>query len=120
MSGTYANEDQPPGLPTERSSSEGPISEDRKVEAAANNASMRRIREAQARAEIEIITSITESILVLQVAGDADLSDIVTIRVVEAMREAAEDEQVKAMVPGQALSMLNDLQALLQNWGEVP
>ena len=44
------------------------------------------------------------------------LTDIVTIRMLETMREAAEDEQVKAMVPSQALDTLKQLQEWLRNW----
>lgn len=84
------------------------------VEAATENATMQRIRQAQVRAEIEIIIGITESIQTMQASGDARLTDIVTIRMLEAMREAAEDEQVKAMVPDQALDTMKQLQSWLQ------
>lgn len=87
------------------------------VEAATENAAMRRIRLAQARAEIEIIATITESIQAMQSSGNGQLTDIVTVRMLEAMHAAAEDEQVKAMVPSQALETMNQLQDWLQDWG---
>ena len=90
------------------------------VEAATENAAMQRIRLAQARAEIEIIATITESIQAMQSSGDTRLTDIVTLRMLEAMREAAEDEQVKAMVPSQALDTMKELQGWLQKWDEQP
>jgi hypothetical protein len=77
---------------------------------------MRRLKLAQARAEIEIIVTITESIQVMMSSGDGQLTDIVTIRMLEAMREAAEDEQVKAMVPSQALDTMRQLQRWLRDW----
>lgn len=87
-----------------------------KIEAATENAAMQRLRLAQARAEIEIIAAITESIQAMQSTGDGHLTDIVTIRMLEAMREAAEDEQVKAMVPSQALDTMRQLQNWLRDW----
>jgi hypothetical protein len=87
------------------------------VEAATENAAMRRMKLAQARAEIEIIVTLTESIQAMQSSEDGQLTDIVTIRMLEAMREAAEDEQVKAMVPSQALETMHQLQDWLQDWG---
>jgi regulator of protease activity HflC (stomatin/prohibitin superfamily) len=86
------------------------------VEAATENAALRHLREAQARAEIEIIASLTESIQAMQASQDIQLKDVVTIRLLEAMKEAAEDEDVKAMVPSQALATLNDLVAWLGKW----
>ena len=81
---------------------------------------MQRIKLAQARAEIEIIATITESIQAMQRSEDTQLTDIVTIRMLEAMREAAEDEQVKAMVPSQALDTMKELQGWLQKWDDQP
>ena len=86
------------------------------VEAATESAAMRRIREAQARAEIEIIVRLTDSIRAIQANKDIQLEDVVTIRLLEAMEEAAENEDVKAMVPSQALATLNDLQIWLRKW----
>ncbi|MGD8805952.1 MAG: SPFH domain-containing protein [Chloroflexota bacterium] len=87
-----------------------------KIEAATENAAMQRLKLAQARAEIEVITTITESIQSMLSSGDGKLTDIVTIRMLEAMREAAEDEQVKAMVPSQALDTMRQLQEWLGDW----
>jgi hypothetical protein len=86
------------------------------IEAATETAAMQRLKLAQARAEIEIIATITESIQAMQSSGDGRLTDIVTIRMLEAMREAAEDEQVKAMVPSQALDTMKQLQDWLHDW----
>lgn len=88
----------------------------KEIEAATENAAMRRLKLAQARAEIEIIATITDSIQAMQVGNDGQLTDIITIRMLEAMRKAAEDEQVKAMVPSQALVTMRQLQNWLQNW----
>jgi hypothetical protein len=86
------------------------------IEAATENAAMQRLKLAQAQAEIEIIATITESIQAMQSVTDGQLTDIVTIRMLEAMREAAEDEQVKAMVPSQALDTMRQLQDWLRDW----
>jgi len=89
------------------------------VEAATENAANQRIKRAQARAEIEIVTTLIDSIQALQSSGDGLLTDIVTARVVAAMREAVEDEQVKALVPNQALDRLEQLQDWMQDWDAV-
>ncbi|UCG23610.1 MAG: hypothetical protein JSW55_15915 [Chloroflexota bacterium] len=86
------------------------------VEAATENAALRRKREAQARAEIEIIVGLTESIQAMQANKDIHLKDVITIRLLEAMKEAADDDDVKAMVPSQALATMNDLLSWLHKW----
>ena len=86
------------------------------IEAATENAALRRIREAQARAEIEILMNLTESIQAMRTSKDIQLEDVVTIRILKAMEEAAENKDVKAMVPSQALATMNDLQAWLRKW----
>jgi hypothetical protein len=86
------------------------------IEAATENAVMERLKLAQARAEIEIITTITENIQVMLSSGDRQLTDVVTNRMLEAMREAAEDEQVRAMVPSQALDTMRQMQDWLRDW----
>jgi hypothetical protein len=90
------------------------------VEVATENAANQRIRRAQARAEIEIVTALIDSIQALQSSGDGLLTDIVTARVVEAMQEAVADEQVKALVSSQALDTMNQLQDWMQDWDVVP
>ena len=81
---------------------------------------MKRIRMAQARAQIAIIAEITESIQLMQASSGAELTDIVMIRMLEALREAAEDDQVKAMVPSQALDTLSEMQGWIQQWDGKP
>lgn len=85
------------------------------VEAATAAAAMQRLKLAQARAELEIIVALTESIRAMQSSSDEELTEIVTIRMLEAMREAAEDEQVRAIVPSQALDSMQQLQDWLRS-----
>jgi hypothetical protein len=87
------------------------------IEAATETTAMQRRKLAEARAETEIIATITESIQAMQSSGAGQLADTVTIRMLEAMREAAEDEQVKAMVPSQALDTMRQLQGWLLDSG---
>jgi hypothetical protein len=63
----------------------------------------RRITLARARAQIELIQRIVSSIETMKQSQDAELADIVSLRVVEALEAAQSNELVKALLPQQSL-----------------
>lgn len=86
------------------------------TETAAGEAeAMRRIKLARARAQIEIIESITDSIEAMRRTGETDLTDIVALRMLETMEKALTDETVKAMVPQYMMNTLSQVNSWLQD-----
>jgi hypothetical protein len=67
----------------------------------------RRLKLARARAQIEIIENITNSIEAMRRAHEDDVIDIVALRLIEAIEVAAADDTVKALIPAH---IVNDLQ----------
>lgn len=88
------------------------------MHAAASNAqATRRIKEARARAEIEMIERITESIASLRREENANLNEIITLRMIEALEEAMADDSVQALIPQQVMSRLVlDASNQMQEW----
>ena len=82
--------------------------------AAGKAEAMRRIKLARARAQIEIIESITDSIEAMGRSGETDLTEIVALRMLEAMDKALADDTVKALVPQYVVSTLNQVNRWLQ------
>ncbi|MDX1614187.1 MAG: SPFH domain-containing protein [Candidatus Promineifilaceae bacterium] len=78
----------------------------------------RRLRLARARAQIEIIDRLTRSIDALSKRSDLELSEVVAIRVLEALQQSHRDESVQPLLPEQTLLMLSNMQALLQDGRE--
>jgi regulator of protease activity HflC (stomatin/prohibitin superfamily) len=70
---------------------------------------MRRLKLAQARAQIEIIESITQGIEALRQRGDLDLEEVVALRVVEALRDGVTDQVVRPLIPEQTMSLIQGL-----------
>lgn len=80
----------------------------------------RRIKQARARAQIEIIENITQSIIDMRRNEDIDLIEVVTLRMVEALEEAASDASVRALIPPPVLSgMVNNSRDIL-DWMKQP
>jgi hypothetical protein len=75
---------------------------------------MRRIKLARARAQIEIIERITDSIEAMRRSGESDLTDIVALRMLDTMERAMADDTVKALVPQYMMSTLNQVNRWLQ------
>ena len=70
----------------------------------------RRIQLARARAQMEMIDSITGSIEAMSRRGDVDISEIITLRMIEALKTAVRDDAVKALLPGHILNSLDQVQ----------
>ncbi|MCI0397649.1 MAG: SPFH domain-containing protein [Chloroflexi bacterium] len=85
------------------------------VEREAGNAeAFKRIKLARARAQIDIIENITDSIETMRRSPDANLTEIVALRMIEAMEEAVADDTVQALVPQHVIATLRQINGLLQ------
>jgi regulator of protease activity HflC (stomatin/prohibitin superfamily) len=76
-----------------------------RVENASGNVeAVRRIKQAQARAQIEIIENITNSIDAMRQEDGADLPQVIMLRMIEALEDAVSAESIQAFVPQQLLA----------------
>lgn len=93
-----------------------------RVEHATGNAeAVRRIKQAQARAQIEIIENITHSIETMRREEGADLSQVIMLRMIEALEDAVTAGSVQALVPQQLIaSLVRDVSLQMQSWVEQP
>ena len=66
----------------------------------------RRLKNARARAQIEIIHNITQNIEAMRHAGNANLTQIVMLRMIEALEEATSDPVVQMILPQELISQL--------------
>ncbi len=82
----------------------------------------RRLKQARARAQIEIIDTIARSIDAMRQENDADLAQIITLRMIEALEEAVSEGSIQAMVPQQIMaSLVADTSRQMKTWGqEIP
>lgn len=77
----------------------------------------RRIKQARARSQIEMIGRITESIEVMRQQGDANLNEIITLRMIEALEEAMAEGSAQALIPQQVMTRLvMDASHQMQTW----
>lgn len=92
------------------------------VEHASGNAeAMRRVKQARARAQIEIIENITHSIETMRREEGTDLSQIITLRMIEALEDAVAAGSVHALVPQQIIaSMVGQASRQMYSWIETP
>ncbi len=81
----------------------------------------RRMKKARARAQIEIIESITQNIASVRRADNADLSSIITLRMIEALEEAESNASLQALIPQQVMAnLVMDTTTQLQEWLDGP
>ncbi|WP_420642040.1 SPFH domain-containing protein [Candidatus Leptofilum sp.] len=96
----------------------------RKIQAenATGNAEVvRRMQQARARAQIEIIENITHSIETMRREEDADLSQIIMLRMIEALEGAVSGGSVQALVPQQIIAgLVGDASRQMQSWVSPP
>ncbi len=77
----------------------------------------RRMKQARARAQIEIIEKITEGIDAMQQYGDVDLTEIITLRMIEALEEASSSLSVQPLIPQQVVAnLVMDASNQMQSW----
>jgi hypothetical protein len=67
---------------------------------------LRRVKQARARAQIEIITRILESIDAMRHLEDTNLSEIIMLRMIEVLEETAQDSTIRNLFPKQVVSKL--------------
>jgi regulator of protease activity HflC (stomatin/prohibitin superfamily) len=75
-------------------------------EASANAEVMKKLKHARARAQTDLIGKLTHNIESMRLSGHADLAEIVTLRMIEALDEALSDERVHNVTPENALANL--------------
>lgn len=78
----------------------------RSENATGNAEVVRRMKQARARAQIEIIENITHSIETMRREEDTDLSQIIMLRMIEALEDAVSAGSVQALVPQQIIAGL--------------
>ncbi len=84
---------------------------------------MKRMKQARARVQVEIIQKIMRSIDEIRQREDAALPQIVTLRIIEALDEAISSQSLETPIPGQVLAELtqettNQMQSLAQSGSE--
>ena len=93
-----------------------------RAESASGNAEVvRRIKQARARAQIEIIENITHSIETMRSEEEADLSQVIMLRMIEALEDAVSAGSVQALVPQQIIAgLVGDASRQMQSWVATP
>lgn len=82
---------------------------------------VRRIKKARARVQIEIIERITQNIEAMRRAEDANLTEIVMLRMIEVLEEAMSDDSVKARIPEQLMAnLVLEASGQMRNWLDRP
>lgn len=93
----------------------------RSAQASGNAEAVRRMKRARARAQIEIIENITNSIDALRREEGVDLSQIIMLRMIEALEDAVSAGSVQALVPQQIIAgLVGDASRQMQSWVESP
>ncbi|MBK8987210.1 MAG: hypothetical protein IPM39_14210 [Chloroflexi bacterium] len=78
----------------------------------------RRLKQARARAQIEIIDNITQSILSMRRSDDVNLTEVITLRMIEAFEEAVADVSTQALIPQPVLTSIVDSSREMLTWME--
>lgn len=89
-------------------------SEIRAAEAEGRAAAITQMTLARARAQIEMIERITEGIINMRAKDGGDLSDIVALRMIEAVEEAVANHAVQALVPDNVLQSLEHISSWVE------
>jgi regulator of protease activity HflC (stomatin/prohibitin superfamily) len=90
-------------------------------QASSNVLALRRIKEARARAQVEIIENIAQNIHDMRQSGDSDLTEIIMMRMIEALEKALSDESLQPLLPHRLMTqMMIDSSAKLQEWVDQP
>ncbi len=93
----------------------------RSAHASGNAEAVRRVKRARARAQIEIIENIINSIDMMRREEGADLSQIIMLRMIEALEDAVSAGSVQTLVPQQIIAgLVGDASRQMQSWVESP
>ncbi len=77
---------------------------------------IRRIKQTKARIQIEIIQNIVHNIEAVRQTNPEHLTEIITLRMIEAMEEAASDNSVQALIPQPVMSSLVEASRQMLTW----
>jgi hypothetical protein len=82
----------------------------------------RRIKKARARAQVEIIENITHNIESMRRDSNSNLTEIITLRMIEALEEAlSEESPVRALIPQQVMAnLVLDTSSEMRSWLNKP
>jgi regulator of protease activity HflC (stomatin/prohibitin superfamily) len=89
-------------------------------QAAGDAEAARRLKLARAKAQIEVIERLTENIDAVRHGSEADLTEVITLRMISALEQAASDANVQALVPQQMLTTLTEVRRWLNQPPEEP
>ncbi|HEX6384091.1 MAG TPA: SPFH domain-containing protein [Anaerolineae bacterium] len=86
--------------------------------ATTNAEAARRIKKARARAQVEIIENITHNIESMRRDSNSNLTEIITLRMIEALEEAiSEESPVRALIPQQVMAnLVLDTSSEMRSW----
>jgi regulator of protease activity HflC (stomatin/prohibitin superfamily) len=77
----------------------------------------RRLKNARARAQIEIIHNITQNIEAMRQAGHSNLTQIVMLRMIEALEDATADPVVQMLLPHELMTQLvEEASGQMKDW----
>jgi hypothetical protein len=84
-------------------------------EASANAVVLKKLKHARARNQMELVGQLTRNIESMRLAGDVNLAEIVTLRMLEALDEALSDKTVQEVTPDNVLANLHHLRHWLRD-----
>ena len=86
-------------------------------QAVGNAEAQRRLKNARARAQIEIIHNITQNIDAMRRAGNNNLTQIIMLRMIDALEEATADPVVQMMLPQELIGhLLDETSGQMKDW----
>ncbi|MCB9006792.1 MAG: SPFH domain-containing protein [Ardenticatenaceae bacterium] len=91
------------------------------TQASGDAEAVRRVKRARARAQIEIIESIINNIDLMRREDGVELSQVIMLRMIEALEDAVSAGSVQAFVPQQIIaSLVGDVSRQMQSWMDPP
>ena len=76
----------------------------------------RRLKMARARVQLELIENIMHNIEMMRRDTDLELSDIVTLRVLETLEQTAQLQDVNMMIPNRVMSTMSQIKQILAHY----
>lgn len=76
----------------------------------------RRLKMARARVQLELIENIMNNIEMMRRDTDLDLSDIVTLRVLETLEQTARLQDVNMLIPSRVMSTMSQVKQILSHY----
>jgi hypothetical protein len=76
----------------------------------------RRLKMARARVQLELIENIMHNIEMMRRDTDLELSDIVTLRVLETLEQTAQLQDVNMLIPNRVMSTMSQIKQILAHY----